>query len=150
MVISINDGFFVLWNVVCLGLIVGLPGRMNEKTYSRVVATIFILTAIVVVWFHETVIDVARTSPIHGAILALAQLGTMTLASKLWLAINYHKLAGSIRNLLVGVLYGSLLTVILGSYWLYKYFPEVQLLIYPLASVAISLSAQILEDRWHT
>lgn len=146
--ISINDGIFILWMVACYAVILIAPGKIAKHSYSRLIAWIFLLSCLTTVWFHETVIDVSELSPIHGAILAFAQMGTLTLTSKLWLSINYPKLSQTARVLTGTVIYSSLFVTLVFSYWLYKYFPEVQLLLYPLAGSAISVTAQILEERW--
>lgn len=146
--ISINDGIFILWMMACYAVILIAPGKIAEHSYSRVIAWIFLLSCLTTLWFHETVIDVSELSPIHGAILAFAQMGTLTLTSKLWLSINYPKFSQAARVLTCVVIYFSLLVTLFCSYWLYKYYPEMQLLLYPLAGAAISVTAQILEDRW--
>jgi hypothetical protein len=99
-------------------------------------------------WFHETVIDVSQTSPIHGAILSFAQVGTLTLTSKLWLTLNFQQFTKVIRVSLYVIFYSALLTVTICAYWLYKALPELQLILYPIASLAISITAEALEDRW--
>jgi hypothetical protein len=109
---------------------------------------IFILSCLMTSWFHESVIDVSQTSPIHGAILSFAQVGTLTLTSKLWLTLNFYQFTKAIRVSLYVIFYGALLTVTICAYWLYKALPELQLILYPIASLAISITAEVLEDRW--
>jgi hypothetical protein len=146
--ISINDGLFILWMMGCFALILTSPGKIPKNNYSKLIAWIFLISCLTTIWFHETVIDVSELSPIHGALLAFAQLGILTLTSKLWLSINYAKLSHAIKLLICVVIYTCLFVSLFFSYWLYKFFPEAQLLLYPLAGAALSISAQILEDRW--
>ena len=148
--LSINDFLFVSWILICLGLIFLTPGKISQRSYSRLIAAVFIVSCLVTTWFHETVIDVSKVSPIHGAILVLAQVGTLTLTSKLWFTINYLKLSRTVRMGICTILYTTLSIIVICSYWLYKLTPELQLLLYPIASLAISVTAQILEDRWST
>jgi hypothetical protein len=146
--LSINDVFFIIWVLLCISAIFVTPGKISEQSFSRLIAMIFILSCFATVWFHETVIDVSQVSPVHGATLALAQLGTLTLTSKLWFTINYPKLNRLTRVGVCIFLYTALAVIVIGSYWLYKLVPELQLLLYPFSSLAISLTAEILEDRW--
>ena len=146
--LSNNDFLFIAWLIVCYGLILLAPGKISKHAYSRIIAGIFFGSCLAIITFHETVIDVSLSSPIHGALLVLAQVGTLTLTSKLWLTINYHQLTRSVRIATCLFLYSALLAIIIGSYWLYKLMPELQILLYPFSSLAISLTAQILEDRW--
>lgn len=138
----------MLWLLICFGVIFIAPGKISEQLYSRLIAGIFLLSCIATIWFHETVIDVSRQSPIHGAILALAQIGALTLTSKLWFSINYKKLSRFARFGICTFLYVSLTTIVFGAYWLYKLIPELQLLLYPFSSLGISVTAEILEERW--
>lgn len=146
--LSNNDLLFIFWILTCFAIILLTPGKIGKTSYSRLMAGIFICSCLVITWFHETVIDVSQTSPLHGAILSFAQVGTLTLASKLWLTLNFHGFSKSVQITLYIIFYGALLTVTICAYWLYKLLPELQLLLYPLASLAISLTAELLEDRW--
>jgi hypothetical protein len=148
--LSINDVLFIIWTLLCIGLIFLTPGKICQRTYSRMIAGIFILSCLVTIWFHETVIDVSQVSPIHGGVLALAQVATLTLTSKLWLTINFHKLSRFFRAAIYILLYTALLAIVVCSYWLYKFVPELQVILNPIASLAISITAQILEDRWES
>ena len=145
---SSNDLLFILWILACFALILLTPGRISKVNYSRLMGIIFILSCLMTSWFHETVIDVSQTSPIHGAILSFAQVGTLTLTSKLWLTLNFYQFTKAIRVSLYVIFYGALLTVTICAYWLYKALPELQLILYPIASLAISITAEVLEDRW--
>ena len=145
---SSNDLLFILWILACFALILLTPGRISKVNYSRLMGIIFILSCLMTSWFHETVIDVSQTSPIHGAILSFAQVGTLTLTSKLWLTLNFYQFTKAIRVSLYVIFYGALLTVTICAYWLYKSLPELQLILYPFASLAISITAEVLEDRW--
>ena len=145
---SSNDLLFILWILACFALILLTPGRISKVNYSRLMGIIFILSCLMTSWFHETVIDVSQTSPIHGAILSFAQVGTLTLTSKLWLTLNFYQFTKAIRMSLYVIFYGALLTVTICAYWLYKSLPELQLILYPFASLAISITAEVLEDRW--
>jgi len=145
---SINDLIFILWLVVCYGLILLSPSKLQRQQYSQLMAVIFIASCFVIIWFHETVIDVSQSSPMHAAILVLAQFGTLTLTSKIWFSINYKKLSKKLQTMLKVILFGALSTIIAFSYWLYKISPEMQLLLYPLASLAISLIAEMIEENW--
>jgi hypothetical protein len=145
---SSNDLLFILWILACFALILLTPGRISKVNYSRLMGIIFILSCLMTSWFHETVIDVSQTSPIHGAILSFAQVGTLTLTSKLWLTLNFYQFTKAIRMSLYVIFYGALLTVTICAYWLYKSLPELQLILYPFASLAISITAEALEDRW--
>lgn len=145
---SSNDLLFILWILTCLTIILFTPGKIGKIGYSRLMAGIFISSCLVTTWFHETVIDVSKTSPLHGAILAFAQVGTLTLSSKLWLSLNFKKFSKTIRIYVSVILYGSLLTITIFAYWLSKIIPELLLILYPIASLAISISAERLENRW--
>jgi hypothetical protein len=145
---SNNDLLFILWILTCLSIILFTPGKIGKIGYSRLMAGIFICSCLVTVWFHETVIDVSKTSPLHGAILAFAQFGTLTLSSKLWLSLNFKKLSKVIRFVIFTILYGALLAIIICTYWLSKIIPELLLVLYPISSLAISISAEMLENRW--
>lgn len=145
---SSNDLLFILWILTCLTIILFTPGKIGKTGYSRLMAGIFIISCLVTTWFHETVIDVSKTSPLHGAILAFAQVGTLTLSSKLWLSLNFKKFSKTIRIYISVILYGSLLTMTICAYWLSKIIPELLLILYPIASLAISISAEMLENRW--
>ena len=146
--LSNNDLLFILWILICFALILLTPGRISKASYSRLMASLFILSCLMTRWFHETVIDVSQTSPIHGAILSFAQVGTLTLTSKLWLTLNFQQFTKVIRVSLYVIFYSALLTVTICAYWLYKALPELQLILYPIASLAISITAEALEDRW--
>lgn len=146
--LSANDTLFIFWLIACIGIIFIAPGRVSPPTYSRLIAGIFTLSCLVTIWFHETVIDVSLQSPIHGAMLVLAQIGTLTLTSKLWFSINYKQLSRFTRMSICTFLYAALMTIVIGAYWLYKLIPELQLLLYPFSSLAISVTAEILENRW--
>lgn len=146
--LSSNDILFILWNLACLSIILFTPGKIGKIAYSRLMVGIFICSCLVTTWFHETVIDVSKTSPLHGAILALAQVGTLTLSSKLWLSLNYKKFSASIRTLLCTILYGTLLIMTICAYWISTIIPELLLVLYPISSLAISISAEMLENRW--
>ena len=145
---STNDFIFILWIVICYSLIIFSPGRLNRNSYGNLMAYIFISSCFVIIWFHETVIDISESSPLHAAILGLAQVGTLTLASKLWFSIHYHRLSKGFQISLQVFSFGALLFVIMFSYWLYKASPELQLLLYPLGSIAISLTAEMIEEKW--
>jgi hypothetical protein len=110
-------------------------------------AGIFICSCLATTWFHETVIDVSKTSPLHGAILAFAQVGTLTLSSKLWLSLNFKKFDEALRTFICVILYGTLLTITICAYWLSKILPELLLILYPISSLSISITAEILEKR---
>ena len=146
--LSTNDFLFILWILACYAIILLTPGKISKASYSRLMIGIFICSCLATTWFHETVIDVSQTSPIHGAILALAQVGTLTLTSKLWLTLNFHRFSNTVRISLYAIFYSALLTITICAYWLYKVFPELQLILYPIASLAISITAEALEDRW--
>ena len=145
---SLNDAIFILWICTCFSIILFTPGKIGKITYGRLMAAIFICSCFATIWFHETVIDVSKTSPLHGAILAFAQVGTLTLSSKLWLTLNFSKFDKVARSTLYVALYGALLAITTLSYWLSKLLPELLLVLYPMASLAISITAEILEDRW--
>lgn len=144
---SVNDVLFICWLLISFGLIVLMPGRLNKRIYSSVILLVFIMSCLATFWFHETVIDVSQSSPLHGALLSFAQIGILTLSSKVWLAINDEHLGKALRKVIVVSIYTSLTIIIFGSYWLYKMIPELQIVLYPLASIAISFTAQLLEDR---
>ena len=146
--LSNNDLFFILWVLACLSIILFTPGKIGKIDYSRLMAGIFICSCLVTTWFHETVIDVSKTSPLHGAILAFAQVGTLTLSSKLWLSLNFKKFSKVIRVLICTILYSTLLIITICAYWLSKIIPELLLVLYPISSLAISISAEMLENRW--
>lgn len=145
---SSNDLLLILWILACLSITFFTPGKIGKIGYSRLMAGIFICSCLATSWFHETVIDVSKTSPLHGAILAFAQVGTLTLSSKLWLNLNFKKFNPIIRTLLCTILYGALLTMTICAYWISKIIPELLLILYPMSSLAISISAEMLEDRW--
>ena len=145
---SSNDFLFLLWILACLSIILFTPGKIGKIGYSRLMAGIFICSCLVTTWFHETVIDVSKTSPLHGAILAFAQVGTLTLSSKLWLSLNFKEFSKSTRILISVILYGALLTIVICTYWLSKIIPELLFILYPLSSLSISISAEMLENRW--
>lgn len=145
---SNNDLLFILWILACLSIILFTPGKIGKISYSRLMAGIFICSCLVTTWFHETVMDVSKTSPLHGAILAFAQVGTLTLSSKLWLSLNFKKFTTIIRSLICGILYITLLAITICSYWFSKFIPELLLILYPIASLAISITAEMLENRW--
>jgi len=146
--LSNNDLLAVLWIIGSLGTILLTPGRIGKNSYSRLMIFIFISSSLGSIWFHETVIDVYQTSPVHGAILAFAQVGILTLTSKLWLTLNFHRLSKATQGLLYFTFYGAFLMYTICTYWLYKQLPELQLILYPLSSLAISLTAEALESRW--
>jgi hypothetical protein len=145
---SNNDLLFILWILTCLSIILFTPGKIGKVGYSRLVAGIFICSCLATIWFHETVIDVSKTSPLHGAILAFAQVGTLTLSSKLWLSLNFKKFSKALRISISAILYGALLTITICAYWLSKIIPELLLILYPLSSLSISITAEMLENRW--
>ncbi len=145
---SSNDLLFILWILACLSIILFTPGKIGKVGYSRLMAGIFIGSCLATTWFHETVIDVSKTSPLHGAILAFAQVGTLTLSSKLWLSLNFKNFDKGIRTLICVILYGALLTVTICAYWLSKLIPELLFILYPISSLSISITAEILEKRW--
>ena len=145
---SSNDLLFIVWILNCLSIILFAPGKIGKVGYSRLMAGIFICSSLMTTWFHETVIDVSKTSPLHGAILAFAQVGTLTLSSKLWLSLNFKKFSRVIRVLICTILYSTLLTITICAYWLSKIAPELLLVLYPISSLAISISAEMLENRW--
>jgi ribose/xylose/arabinose/galactoside ABC-type transport system permease subunit len=146
--ISINDILFATWIILCFVFILLSPGRISQQTYIRNMGIIFILSCAMTIWFHETVIDVSQTSPLHAGMLVFAQMITLTLTSKLWLNDHLRRLSRHARAILYTIFYGALLIVIICSYWLYKLIPEVQLILYPFASLSISVTTQILENRW--
>lgn len=145
---STNDFLFIVWIVICYGLILFSPSKLNKNSYGNLMACIFISSCFVIIWFHETVIDISQNSPMHAVILGFAQVGTLTLASKLWFSIHYHRLSKGLQMGLQVFLFGALLFTVIFSYWLYKASPELQLLLYPLASLAISLTAEMIEEKW--
>ncbi|GEM_PF-959747 len=145
---SINDLFFAAWIILCFVFILLSPGKMSKPTYIRTMGIIFVLSCAMTIWFHETVLDVSQSSPIHAGMLVFAQMITLTLTSKLWLNYHLRRLSPRARIVLYTIFYGSLVIVIICSYWLYKIIPEVQLILYPFASLAISVTTQILENRW--
>jgi hypothetical protein len=146
--ISMNDLLFAAWIILCFVFILLTPGKISKPKYIRTMGVIFILSCVVTIWFHETVIDVSQSSPIHAGMLVFAQMITLTLTSKLWLSYHLCRLSPSTRAVLYTIFYGALVVVIICSYWLYKMIPEVQLILYPFASLAISVTTQILENRW--
>jgi len=146
--ISINDILFAIWITLCFVFILLSPGKISKQTYVRTMGIIFILSCAMTIWFHETVIDVSQSSPLHAGMLVFAQMVTLTLTSKLWLNYHLRRLSTHARVVLYTIFYGALLIVIICSYWLYKLIPEVQLILYPFASLSISVTTQILENRW--
>lgn len=147
---SLNDLLFAAWIIVCFFFILLTPGKISKHKYIRVMGIIFILSCIMTIWFHETVIDVSQSSPIHAGMLVFAQMITLTLTSKLWLHHHLIQLTQPVRIVLYTIFYSSLLVVIICSYWLYKMIPELQLILYPFASLSISVTTEILENRWKT
>jgi hypothetical protein len=145
---SINELLFGIWIIVCFVFILLTPGKIRKQTYIRTMGVIFLLSCVMTIWFHETVIDVAQSSPIHSGMLVFAQMITLTLTSKLWLSYHLGQISAHLRIVLYSIFYSALVVVIFCAYWLYKMIPEVQLILYPFASLAISVSTQILEDRW--
>jgi ribose/xylose/arabinose/galactoside ABC-type transport system permease subunit len=145
---SINDLLFAAWIILCFIFILLSPGKISKQTYIRNMGIIFVLSCAMTIWFHEKVIDVSQSSPIHAGMLVFAQMITLTLTSKLWLSYHLRLLSPHARAVLYTIFYGALLIVIICSYWLYKLIPEVQLILYPFASLAISVTTQILENRW--
>lgn len=145
---SNNDLLFIFWILTCLSIILFTPGKIGKVGYSRLMAGIFICSCLVTTWFHETVMDVSKTSPLHGAILAFSQVGTLTLSSKLWLSLNFKNFSKAVRSLIYFIIYGALLTITICAYWLNKIVPELLLILYPIASLATSITAQMLENRW--
>jgi hypothetical protein len=133
---------------MALGVLLLAPRRVSASEYSVLSSIVFLLTSFATVRFHEPFAADAVLSPEHKILLTLAQFGVMTLAAKLWFSINYFKLSRSVRLLVSFVLYGSLFVTIAGAYWLYKYFPAIQIMLYPLASLAISLTAELIEHHW--
>jgi hypothetical protein len=146
--LSNNDLIIVIWILFCYALILFTPGRISKSSYSRLMAFIFIFSCLIITWFHETVIDVSQASPIHGAILSFAQVGTLTLTSKLWLTLNFRQFSKTAQKSLYAVIYSALCVVTICAYWLYKEFPELQIILLPFASLAISITAEALENRW--
>ena len=146
---STPDSLFVLWLMICYGLILFSPSKLNRHQYGKLMAAIFIASCFVIIWFHETVIDVSKGSLMHSAILGLAQVGTLTLTSKLWFYIHYKRLNKHLQTGLQIFLFGALFIIATLSYWLYKISPELQLLLYPFASLAISLTAEKIEEAWN-
>lgn len=80
--------------------------------------------------------------------MVLSQMFTMTLTSKLWLKFELDKMSIALRKTIYVFFYVSLLAVIVCAYWLYKLIPELQLILYPFASLAISVTADMVETRW--
>lgn len=146
--LSTQDLLFIFWILTCFSFIVLTPGKIGKVSYGRLMAAIFLCSCLVTTWFHEAVIDVSKTSPLHGAILAFAQVGTLTLSSKLWLSLNFKKFSDGIRISIYVILYGALLTIVICAYWLSNIIPELLLILYPISSLAISITAEILENRW--
>lgn len=146
---SYNDILFLIWIAACLILITLTPGKISKSTYSKLMAAIFLLSCLMLTWFHETVVDISASNSLHGALIAFAQVATLTLSSKMWLKINFHLLSKSVRLITNSLAYGALLAITIFAYWFYKSAPELQLLLYPLASLAIAITTEILEDRWH-
>ena len=143
-----NDLLFAAWIIMCFIFILLTPGKISKPMYVRTMGIIFILSCVMTIWFHETVIDVSQSSPIHAGMLVFAQMITLTLTSKLWLSYHLLRLNPHTRVVLYTIFYGALAAVIICSYWLYKMIPEVQLILFPFASLAISVTTQILENRW--
>lgn len=146
--ISLNDLFFAIWIFLSLGFVLLTPGKISRQSYSRFLLAIFFISCFVTIWFHETVIDVSKTSPVHGSLMVLSQMFTMTLTSKLWLKFELDKMSIALRKTIYVFFYVSLLAVIVCAYWLYKLIPELQLILYPFASLAISVTADMVETRW--
>jgi len=146
--ISSNDLFFALWILMSCVLVMFKPGKISRQSYRRLLVAIFFISCFVTIWFHETVIDVSKTSPLHGALMVLAQMFTMTLTSKIWLKLELETMSSTMRASVYVFFYISLLVVIVCSYWLYKKLPELQLILYPFASLAISVTAELIEERW--
>jgi hypothetical protein len=74
--------------------------------------------------------------------------GTLTLTSKLWLTLNFRQFSKTAQKSLYAVFYSALCAVTIYAYWLYKEFPELQIILLPFASLAISITAEALENRW--
>lgn len=147
--ISINELLFGIWIIICFTFILLTPGKISKPKYIRIMGMIFLLSCVVTIWFHETVIDVSQASPLHAEMLVFAQMITLTLTSKLWLHHHLIQLIQPVRVVLYTIFYSALLVVIICSYWLYKSIPELQLILYPFASLAISVTTEILENRWN-
>lgn len=144
-----SNGIFFLWVLTALGLLLLSPWRLTAGEYSRISFVVFVLTSVATIKFHlPSTIDAA--SPEHKVLLSLAQLAILTLSAKVWFALNYYKFSQHARWLIAAVLYGALFSSIAGAYWLYDNFPALQIFLYPLASLAISLTAEVIEHRWNS
>jgi hypothetical protein len=91
---------------------------MPAQIYSYALLGVVALTTINAYIFSELEIKLLGKSPLHSGLLALAQYGVVTLASKLWISINYPGLSGSISVAVKALIYGSLISVVTASYWL--------------------------------
>lgn len=145
---SPSNGIFLLWIIMALGLLLVPYRKVTAEEYSRIAFIVFVLTSVATIKFHTPINIDSSTSPEHKVLLSLAQFGILTLSAKTWFALNYYKFSSHVRYLINVVLFSSLFVSIAGAYWLYNNLPALQIFLYPLASLAISLTAELIEDQW--
>lgn len=144
------DALFFLSLIGFIGAIIFGANKLPRNLYSLILVVIVFVSSSLTILFYEFDIELSNSTPLHTGLLAFAQYGVVTLASKLWFSLNYSRLGRASKFLINFIIFGSLFTLVVANYWVKSINPVYVLLIYPLASLSLSLIAETIEEKCST
>lgn len=146
MVIMV-DALFFLSLIGFISAIIFGANKFPRNLYNLILLAIVFVSSSLTILFYEFDIELSNSTPLHTGLLAFAQYGVVTLASKIWFSLNYSQLGKVSKFLINFIIFGSLFTLIIANYWVKSINPVYVLLIYPLASLSLSLIAENIEEK---
>lgn len=143
----IDSIYLVVVTIIIAFVILGAR-YFKVRTYSLLLLFCMMLSVTAIIIYNELYVESSLKTPFHSALLSLGQYGALTLSAKVWFSINYDRFSAFTRILVNSMVYGGLLVLMLTSYWLTQQAPLLIVLIYPLASIALALLAESIEEMF--
>lgn len=120
--------------------------RLSPRAYSKLLAVVLAIAIALIAWFNTSAIVAEGESLVHSTVLAFAQFGVLSLAFKVWLALNWEQFPRPTRRALHLCAHAALLFVIVTGYWLKATHSVIAFLLYPLSSLSVALVAESIEE----
>lgn len=142
-----SHDFIYLAGFIALGAFI-LTGSyyLSARQFSHLLGLTIGLTTASMAWFHVGALRSEADSPVHYAVLTIAQYGVLGLGFKLWFSLNYPRFNRASRLVAHSLAHASLTFVIFAGYWLKTTHPIHLFLLYPLSSLSVALIAESVEE----
>lgn len=142
------DAIYLIVVTLIIALVILGARCFQVRTYSLVMLFCMVLSVTAVILYNELYLESSSKTPLHSALLSMGQYGALTLSAKVWFSINYDRFSAVTRIVVNSMVYGALLVLVLTSYWLKQQAPLLVVLLYPLASIALALLAESIEEMF--